>query len=91
MKLHELAEETLSAEAWNMDEHNTLLERHPPNGIEPDWLRLTEIVVPTERDKQQLLQAFKYLHDNRTIDTDFMAVNLLVHTYENPDLIKVRS
>jgi hypothetical protein len=87
MSLHKMI---VDDEAWNMEKHNMILERHPPEGVEPDWLRMTEIVVPTERDKAQLLAAFEYLHDNRTIDTDFMAVNLLVHTYMNPELIKVR-
>ncbi len=44
------------------------------------------IVVASEDDKQQLQAAFEYLHDNRLIDTDFVAVNCLVHSYcEPPD------
>lgn len=79
------------AEAWNMDEHR-LMERYPEEGSgqEPMYVAITEIVVPTERDKDQLLRAIKYLHDNRTIDTDFYAVNSLVHMYRAPDRIKVR-
>jgi hypothetical protein len=94
MKLHEMIVELIDDdeehEAWNYEEHNRLLERYPTEG-DPEWLGLKEIVVSTERDKQQFLQAFKYLHDNRTIDTDFLAVNTLVHIYMNPDLIKVKS
>ena len=78
-------------EAWNMFEHRKALEKYPkdPNAEVP-WVNLKEIVVETERDKQQVLAAFKYLHDNFSIDTDFIAVNTLVHVYSNPDMVKVR-
>lgn len=47
------------------------------------------IVVPTEWDKKQLQAAFEYLHDNKLIDTDFIAVNCLVHSYcEPPDSLE---
>lgn len=39
------------------------------------------IVVPTEDDKKQLQAAFEYFHDNDEIDTDFIAVNQIAHTY----------
>lgn len=91
MKLNELMEEDHD-EATNMGEHRALLERYPTEeGVEPNWINLKEIVVGSERDKQQILQALKYLHDNRTIDTDFLAVNTLVHVYTQPDMVKVRS
>lgn len=93
MKLHEMVVELIDDdeehESWNYEEHNRLLERHSVHGDK--FITISEIVVPTERDKQQILQAFKYLHDNRIIDSDFIAVNSLVHTYMNPDLIKVKS
>lgn len=94
MNLHELVvketEDWENAEAWNMDKHR-LMERYPENDEEPKhYVAITEIVVPTQRDKDQLLRAIEYLHDNRTIDTDFYAVNALVHMYEDPDRIKVR-
>jgi hypothetical protein len=55
----------------------------------PKWVTIEKIVVPTEFDKEQLIRAFKYLHDNRTIDTDLLAVNTIVHMYQNPGLIVV--
>lgn len=55
----------------------------------PKYVTITKIVVPSERDKEQLLKAFKYLHDC-DIDTDYYAVNTIVHVYENPDLIEVQ-
>lgn len=91
MKIQDLQLEEHEDEAWNMDEHRALLEKYPTDKTAPrEYVAITEIVVPSERDKQQLLQAIKYLHDNRTIDTDFYAVNTLVHMYEVPDLIKVK-
>lgn len=53
------------------------------------WVNINEIIVASEWDKEQLLKAFKYLHNNFTIDTDFMAVNSLVHFYLCPEKIKV--
>ena len=92
MKLNELTQmEPSEDEAWNMDEHR-LMERYPEegSGVDPQYVDITEIIVPTERDKDQLLRAIKYLHDNRTIDTDFYAVNTLVHMYHVPERIKVK-
>jgi hypothetical protein len=55
---------------------------------ENQWTTISEIRVPTEHDKQQLLAAFAYLHDCY-VDTDLLAVNTLVHMYQNPDKIIV--
>lgn len=57
---------------------------------DPRFITIEQIVVPSEFDKAQLLLASEYLHDNRLIDTDLMAVNTLVHLYENPDIIVVK-
>ena len=56
-----------------------------------EWVDITTIVVPTARDKVQLLLAFKYIHDLRCIDTDYLAVNTLIHQYEHPGDIKVEA
>lgn len=70
------------------------LERYPedyngqPGDPEPNWIKPIKIIVQNERDKQQLLLAFQYLHD-QDIDTDLMAVNYLVHMYLEPDSIEV--
>lgn len=45
------------------------------------WVKF-KIIAKTEKDKQELLKAFKYLHD-ADIDTDFIAVNQLVHLYSD--------
>lgn len=62
------------------------LERYDEDN--PQYVSIGEIVVPTQRDKEQLLLALKYLHDCY-IDTDFYGVNSLVHLYLDPDKIKV--
>lgn len=59
-------------------------------GDDQKWVTLTKIIVPTERDKEQLLAAIEYLH-YCDIDTDFLGVNYLVHLYTNPDLIEVQA
>lgn len=46
---------------------------------EVEWTRY-KIVVPTEEDRQELMKAFKYLHYS-DIDTDYVAVNQLIHEY----------
>lgn len=43
------------------------------------WTKF-KIIAETEEDKQELLQAFKHLHDAK-INTDFITVNQLVHLY----------
>lgn len=58
-------------------------------GDNQKWVTVSQIIVPTEYDKEQLLLAIEYLHDNPLIDTDILAVNTLVHLYQNPELIKV--
>jgi hypothetical protein len=56
---------------------------------EQKWVTITKIIVPTEYDKTELLRAFRYLHDQRTIDTDYMGVNTVVHMYRMAELIEV--
>lgn len=76
-------------EAFNMNEHRALLETY--DEANPKYVAITEIVVPTERDREQVLAAIKYLHDNISINTDFYAVNTLVHLYQIPERIKVKA
>jgi len=47
------------------------------------WTKF-KIVVPTEKDKKELEETLHYLH-NSDIDTDYVTVNQLVHTYLNED------
>lgn len=54
-----------------------------------NYVTITKIIVPTERDKDQLLLASEYLHHISLIDSDYCAVNTLIHIYEDPDLIQI--
>jgi hypothetical protein len=66
------------------------LERYPTeDSAFYKYVSISKIVVPSERDKEQLLKAFKYLHDLRNIDPEYYAVNTIMHIYQNPDLIEV--
>jgi hypothetical protein len=40
------------------------------------------IVVATEQDKVDLMEAFKLIHDSRDIDNSFVPVNQLMHEYQ---------
>lgn len=66
------------------------MERYDDSKVEQKWVKITEIVVPTEYDKEQLLLAIEYIHYLRNIDTDYMGVNYLSHLYLTPDLITVK-
>jgi hypothetical protein len=39
------------------------------------------IVVPTQKDKDELIKAFRYIHNLGHLDTDFVIVNQLAHLY----------
>lgn len=53
-----------------------------------EWKKLRwtkyKIVVPTQEDKKELEEAFEHLHYS-DIDTDYIAVNQLVHEYITPE------
>ncbi len=51
-----------------------------------DWTKY-KIIVPTEKDKRDLMEAFKHIHDS-DIDTDFVTVNQLAHEYLNEQIIE---
>jgi hypothetical protein len=57
---------------------------------EQKFLGEIKIVVESDQAKEQLLLALEYIHDLREIDTDFMAVNALVHLYQQPNCIEVK-
>lgn len=46
------------------------------------------IIVSTEEEKQQLLEASEHIHD-ADVDTDIPMVNTLCHLYMAPHLIAV--
>lgn len=66
-----------------MSKRKYKLKRYPEN--DEDSIRFSEytIIVPTKRDRKELLEASRYLHDLRCIDTGYIAVNQLVHEYEH--------
>lgn len=67
------------------------LERYPTDGDTKNYIvTISKIIVPTERDKEQLLKALKYIHDSRCIDTEYYAVNTLAHIHLVPHLIEVQ-
>ena len=68
----------------NMDKMDKWVENQPLE--KQKFVTITKITVPTEKDKEQLLRAFQYIHNLADIDTDFMAVNYIAHIYEDPDL-----
>ena len=43
-----------------------------------------KIIVPTEKDRQELLDAFEHIHYS-DIDTEFVTVNQLAHEYLTPE------
>lgn len=57
------------------------------NGNNP--VNISKIVVNSEEAKNQLIRALEYLHDLRNVDTDYLAVNHLVHLYTLPERIVV--
>lgn len=63
------------------------LERY--NESFTNFVNISQIIVKTERDKRELLKAFEYLHDNPLIDTDYCAVNSIIHQYRQPENIVV--
>lgn len=56
---------------------------------EQKYVNIDYIAVSSEYDKEQLLKAFKYIHDCLDIDTDYMAVNTIAHLYLQPNNIIV--
>jgi len=55
------------------------------NDLSPEELKKVEwtkykIIVPSEEDKDSLMDAFKHFHDAE-IDTNFVPVNQLAHEY----------
>lgn len=53
------------------------------------WPSITKFIVPTEEDKQELLNTFEYIHNLRDIDSNYMMANHLMHGYMHPNWIEV--
>ncbi len=73
-------------------ENASKLKRWEENVANEDqkYVTISKIVVPTEYDKSQILEASAYIHNLRDIDSDYMAVNTIMHLYECPELIEVK-
>jgi hypothetical protein len=52
-----------------------------------EWTRY-KIIVPTKKDKEELMESFKHFHDEG-YDSDFISCNQLAHEYLNGDNIIV--
>ncbi len=50
------------------------------------WTKF-KIIVPTEKDRKELMEAFEYFH-NSDIDTDYITVNQLAHEYLDNTRVK---
>lgn len=50
---------------------------------------MIKIIVSTEEEKQQLLEASEHIH-YANVDTDLPMVNTIAHLYQAPDLIVVQ-
>lgn len=89
MRTNEILE--IEREAFDYDNATDGLIRYDESaGDNQQWCSITEIVVPTEQDKEQLLKALQYIHNLHEIDSHFLAVNTLMHLYTCPDRIKVQ-
>lgn len=52
---------------------------------------MIKILVDSEQEKKELLEASRYLHDLRCINSHHNdMVNFLMHFYCNPDLVEVK-
>lgn len=67
---------------YKSDKSNRDLTKEELNKI--DWTKY-KIIVPTEKDKKDLMSAFKHIHYS-DIDTDFITVNQLAHEYLNDEV-----
>ena len=50
---------------------------------------MIKILVSSEEEKAELLEASKHIHDSRDIDTDLPMVNTIAHLYQAEWIIEV--
>lgn len=65
-------------EDYQVDKEKPCLNQEEIKNVE--WTKY-KIVVPTEKDRDELLMAFKHFHDSIDIDTDYIVVNQVAHEY----------
>jgi uncharacterized protein YktA (UPF0223 family) len=70
---------------YQKDKNNEELTNNETMLVE--WTRY-KIIVPTKKDKQEIMEAFKHFHDEG-YDSDFISCNQLAHEYLNGDNILV--
>ena len=58
--------------------------------IPPEYWSKIKFIVDSEQSKDQLLKALEYIHYLGEIDSDLMAVNILMHMYLFPGSVEVR-
>jgi len=64
------------------------MEKYDDRKIKDVTFTKYKIVVPTERDRNELIEAFEHIHYS-DIDTNYVAVNQLAHEYLTPNNIIV--
>jgi hypothetical protein len=62
---------------YKKDNSKRDLSKDEINSVE--WTKY-KIIVPTEKDRQELMEAFEHIHYS-DIDTEFVSVNQLAHEY----------
>lgn len=61
------------------------MEKYDDRKIKDVTFTKYKIVVPTERDRNELIEAFEHIHYS-DIDTNYVAVNQLSHEYLTPEV-----
>ena len=63
------------------------MERYDENEESVENVTWTKykIIVPTERDRKELMDSFESIHNTWEVDTGIVAVNQLVHEYLTPE------
>ena len=74
-----------------LKQSNTLAKYIESQGDNQKWVDITKIIVPSQFEKDELLKAFRYIHNLREVDPDYLAVNTLMHMYLEPDKIEVQN
>lgn len=60
------------------------------NSRSAKYFPMVKIIVDSEQSKEQILNAIEYIHNLECVNSDYMAVNSLMHLYLYPDAVEVR-
>jgi hypothetical protein len=64
--------------------------KYPKNGkADSNLFTKYVIIVPSERDKIDLMSACKKIHDSTDLDNDYIPINQVMHEYQEPNNIIV--